>query len=612
MAGRASWRREPMPVPKAPPPGRSRGRRRAREGRRPRRRRRGESAAPRSRPCADRRSDRAAINDLLPFLGFVEQHPVGSTVGGDHRVVLVPRRLRDVGGVRGYVPLRYSAIRRPQRPRGHGHGGDGRFVVVSFNAPRRGIDLAKPEFAAAMRLPAAWSAAWRVPAKAAAGAQPAKKAAERYRRKAAAPAGGHAGRAAVPEPSRSRRSPAAPVKKAAKRTRKAAGAPGGAAERTPAPPAAERRRPAVRPGRPRRPAGEGGGQAHAEGGRAPAPARRPRPPARARARDPSRRPRPPKAARRRPSGPRKAAAPAAAAAPAPGCAAGPEPAPGEEGGQAHARKAPAEVAGSRVQPDAPRHLERQLAEGPPAAGRGSGWPTCSPTSSACRRPSSPTRPSRRWRSRRSATRSAHHGQGQWNGVAILSEVGLDDVVAGFADGGEPDADARLISATLRRRPRRSSCTCPTAAALDARPLPVQAALAGPAARPTSRATRTPDDDVVVAGDFNIAPTDVDVYDPAKFVGSHPRQPARAARRSPSCAAGACVDVFRQRHGDASRCSRGGTTAPATSTRAGACASTSCWRSAPLAAARPVGVIDRNARKGKQPIDHAPVVVDLDA
>jgi len=42
--------------------------------------------------------------------------------------------------------------------------------------------------------------------------------------------------------------------------------------------------------------------------------------------------------------------------------------------------------------------------------------------------------------------TAHLGQGQWNGVAILSKVGLTDVVANFATG-EPDAEARIISAT---------------------------------------------------------------------------------------------------------------------------------------------------------------------
>ena len=43
--------------------------------------------------------------------------------------------------------------------------------------------------------------------------------------------------------------------------------------------------------------------------------------------------------------------------------------------------------------------------------------------------------------------SVHHGQGQWNGVAILSRVGIDDPGYGFDDGIEPDPDARLIAAT---------------------------------------------------------------------------------------------------------------------------------------------------------------------
>ncbi|MGH9191797.1 MAG: exodeoxyribonuclease III, partial [Acidimicrobiales bacterium] len=43
--------------------------------------------------------------------------------------------------------------------------------------------------------------------------------------------------------------------------------------------------------------------------------------------------------------------------------------------------------------------------------------------------------------------SVHHGQGRWNGVAIASRVGLDDPVAGFGDGGPPDDEARLVSAT---------------------------------------------------------------------------------------------------------------------------------------------------------------------
>ena len=43
--------------------------------------------------------------------------------------------------------------------------------------------------------------------------------------------------------------------------------------------------------------------------------------------------------------------------------------------------------------------------------------------------------------------AVHHGQGQWNGVAILSRVGVDDVVDGFGDGGPHDGEARTLTAT---------------------------------------------------------------------------------------------------------------------------------------------------------------------
>ena len=43
--------------------------------------------------------------------------------------------------------------------------------------------------------------------------------------------------------------------------------------------------------------------------------------------------------------------------------------------------------------------------------------------------------------------SVHHGQGQWNGVAIVSRVGLDDPVRGFADGQPAHPEARLVTAT---------------------------------------------------------------------------------------------------------------------------------------------------------------------
>ena len=61
--------------------------------------------------------------------------------------------------------------------------------------------------------------------------------------------------------------------------------------------------------------------------------------------------------------------------------------------------------------------------------------------------------------------SAHHGQGQWNGVAMLSKVGLDDVVPNFAPGIDPDVDARIITATCAGI-RVSSVYVPNGRSLD--------------------------------------------------------------------------------------------------------------------------------------------------
>ena len=63
--------------------------------------------------------------------------------------------------------------------------------------------------------------------------------------------------------------------------------------------------------------------------------------------------------------------------------------------------------------------------------------------------------------------SAHHGEGRWNGVAILSRVGLTDVVDGFADGGDPDDEARLITGRAAAASRVVSVYVPNGRALDA-------------------------------------------------------------------------------------------------------------------------------------------------
>ena len=126
-------------------------------------------------------------------------------------------------------------------------------------------------------------------------------------------------------------------------------------------------------------------------------------------------------------------------------------------------------------------------------------------------------------------------------------------------------------------------------------------------------TASPSDALVLGGDMNIAPADIDVWDArAVHGGTHVSPPERDAFNA---LAGDGVWSTATDPSDPNpAASPGGTTAPATSTRTWACASTTCCitrarrRAAELAAE-----IDREARKGMPvPSDHAPLFIDLDA
>src|SRR5207253_4633281 len=109
---------------------------------------------------------------------------------------------------------------------------------------------------------------------------------------------------------------------------------------------------------------------------------------------------------------------------------------------------------------------------------------------------------------------ARHGEAQWNGVAILSRLGLDDVVLGLPGGpGFPGPEARAVSATCGGI-RVHSVYAPNGRVPDSdhyhyklawlAALRDRVAAAGAAA--------------IVCGDMNIAPPDADVFDPAAYVG----------------------------------------------------------------------------------------------
>jgi exodeoxyribonuclease III len=202
---------------------------------------------------------------------------------------------------------------------------------------------------------------------------------------------------------------------------------------------------------------------------------------------------------------------------------------------------------------------------------------------------------------------AHHGQGQWNGVAILSRVGVADVVADFADGEAPDVDARIVSATCGGV-RVSSVYVPNGRGLDDDHYQYKLAWMR-RLRAHLDATCRPEQPVVVAGDFNIAPEDRDVWDVTATAGNtHVSAPERDALAHVEDFG--LRDVFREH-----------VAAPGVYSwwdyRAGDFHQGRGMRIDLVLASAPVAdrvrwcVIDRNARKGQQPSDHAPVVVDVD-
>jgi exodeoxyribonuclease III len=201
--------------------------------------------------------------------------------------------------------------------------------------------------------------------------------------------------------------------------------------------------------------------------------------------------------------------------------------------------------------------------------------------------------------------SAHRGQGQWNGVAILSKVGLDDVVFDFDDGNDADPEARLITATCGGI-KVSSVYVPNGRSLDHDHYRYKLAWLDRLSQMLERSDAS--DPRLVCGDFNIAPDDIDVYDPAKFVDStHTSEPERAALKR--LIAWGLVDVFRARYQQERLYSwwdyRAGDFHQGRGMRIDL-----MLASASVAERVQWCIIDRNARKGKQPSDHAPVIVDL--
>jgi exodeoxyribonuclease-3 len=200
---------------------------------------------------------------------------------------------------------------------------------------------------------------------------------------------------------------------------------------------------------------------------------------------------------------------------------------------------------------------------------------------------------------------ASHGEPQWNGVAILSRVGLDDIVAGVAGApGFPGPEARALSAVCGGI-RVHSLYVPNGREPDSEHYHYKLAWLK-----ALRAVLAGDPQVkLVCGDMNIAPGDIDVYDPAAYVGqTHVTAPERAALADLERLG--LHDVVRDRW-------PGERVFTYWDYRAGMFHQDLGMRidlvlaSEELTGRVRAAWIDRQARKGTKPSDHAPVIVDLD-
>jgi exodeoxyribonuclease-3 len=204
--------------------------------------------------------------------------------------------------------------------------------------------------------------------------------------------------------------------------------------------------------------------------------------------------------------------------------------------------------------------------------------------------------------------AAHCGQGQWNGVAILSRVGLDDVVAGFSDQAEDErTEARLLWATCGGV-RVASVYVPNGRMVGSEHYQAKLDWLDRLRRHIT-ATCRPESDLVVCGDFNVAPDDRDVWDPTKLHGgTHVSEPERAAVAA--LREWGLVDVFRRCYADAGLYSwwdyRAGDFHQGRGLRIDLVLATHA-----LAERATFALIDRFARKGRSPSDHAPLLVDFE-
>ncbi len=214
---------------------------------------------------------------------------------------------------------------------------------------------------------------------------------------------------------------------------------------------------------------------------------------------------------------------------------------------------------------------------------------------------------------------AHHGEGRWNGVAIASRLPIKEVVTNFGQplqppkspdigDDEPLAEARMISA-LCGDVRVISIYAPNGRSLGSEFYKAKLVWFSRLLR-WFQESRSPNEPLVLGGDFNVAPTDQDVWDAnACHGGTHVSPEERAAFAA--LTDWGLADAYRLHHPEPNRYTWW-------DYRAGMFHKNMGMRIDHLLVARSLAPrvvaseIDREARKGKPtPSDHTPLVIDLD-
>jgi exodeoxyribonuclease-3 len=219
----------------------------------------------------------------------------------------------------------------------------------------------------------------------------------------------------------------------------------------------------------------------------------------------------------------------------------------------------------------------------------------------------------------------HHGEGRWNGVAIASKNAVSDVVSNFGepfrdkqpDSGElfkkeadaePLSEARMVAATVGGV-RVVSIYAPNGREVGSPFFAAKLAWFDKLSQWLAR-HHQPSQPIVIGGDYNVAPADADVWNPAACHGGTHVSPEERAAFGKLVDWG-LVDAYRLQHQEPERYSwwdyRAGNFHKNYGMRID-----HCLVSQPLAQRLVWTEIDREARKGKPiPSDHAPVVVDFD-